>query len=349
MAGPYSKVKAESTLPRNKGKEARGDLALKRVISCMMVLFLLALGPSSALAKLAPGDFADIDGHWAENDITAVSNLGLMSGTGDNGQGYYIFAPGNTVNRAQLASVLQRTLGLDYGKLRLVKQPQASDYYRDVDNQAWYADAVMLCAINQVFDAADKFNPDREVTRIEAARAIYRSVNAKSLSIPMIEIMPSYHDMEGLSQEDTNALVFTSNTGLMKGDGQYWRPDDTITRAELARILCGLIQLIAVPEISNGQEHRLAPGNTVTLMLDGNPTTGYRWTASYNEEMVALVGKDYQTDTRSGNLVGQGGHDYWRFKALKAGTTEIKMTYARPWESVQPLKTFTLKVVVSDS
>ena len=81
-------------------------------------------------------------------------------------------------------------------------------------------------------------------------------------------------------------------------------------------------------------------------MLDSNPTTGYRWTASYDDKMLILTGKDYQ-QAGNGNLIGQGGKDIWRFKALQAGTTEIKMTYSRPWESVQPIKNFTLKVVIT--
>ncbi len=205
----------------------------------------------------------------------------------------------------------------------------------------------MFCAINQVFASGGNFYPEQEITRIEVARTIYRGVNAKGLNIPMIMLMPHYQDMQGLSQEDTNALVFVSNTGLMKGDSQYWRPNDKVTRAELAQVMHGLIKLIAVNQGHNGQEYSLAPGQTLNLMLDSNPTTGYRWTAFYDEEMLALVGKDYQTDNPSGDLVGAGGHDFWRFKALKAGTTEIRMTYARPWESVQPLKTFTLKLTVA--
>ncbi len=319
---------------------------MKRIIGCFLVLLLVALGASPALAEL-PGDFADIDGHWAEQDIAAVSNLGLITGIGDNDQGDNLFAPGASASRAQLASTLQRILELDYGKSPLPKQPVASDYYRDVDDSAWYAEAVMFCAINQVFASGGNFYPEQEITRIEVARTIYRGVNAKGLNIPMIMLMPHYQDMQGLSQEDTNALVFVSNTGLMKGDSQYWRPNDKVTRAELAQVMHGLIKLIAVNQGHNGQEYSLAPGQTLNLMLDSNPTTGYRWTAFYDEEMLALVGKDYQTDNPSGDLVGAGGHDFWRFKALKAGTTEIRMTYARPWESVQPLKTFTLKLTVA--
>lgn len=319
---------------------------MKRLISCGMILMLLVLGVSPALAKkMEPGDFTDVQGHWAQKDISVVCNLGFMNGMGANERGYKVFCPDNLVNQAQLALVLQNIFELDYGQNRLDKQPLASDYYQDVDSQAWYADAVTLCTLNQVFDAADNFYPEKAVTRIEAARAIYRCVNAKGLSIPMIMLMPDYRDMEGLSQEDTNALVFTSNTGLMKGDGQYWRPEDNIKRAELARIVNSLVQLLGVDESYDGQEYSLKAGNSFTLRLNSNPTTGYRWTASYDDKMLALIGNDYQQDG-NGNLVGQGGQDIWRFKALQAGTAEIKMTYSRPWESAAPIKTFTLKVII---
>ena len=222
---------------------------MKRFISCVMILMLLALSTAPALAKLkTPADFSDTQGHWAQKNISAVCNLGLMTGMGVNGQGHKVFSPDSLVNRAQLAVVLQKTFELDYGDNRFAKQPLASDYYQDVDNQVWYAEAVTLAAINEVFDANSNFYPQQAVTRIEVARAIHRCVNAKGLNIPMIMLMPYYRDMEGLPQEDTNALVFASNTSLMKGDGQYWRPHDNITRAELATVINGLVRLLGVDE-----------------------------------------------------------------------------------------------------
>jgi hypothetical protein len=240
---------------------------MKRLISCTMILMLLVLSAAPALAKqLTPGDFTDVQGHWAQKNISAVCNLGLMSGMGRNERGYKVFSPNSLVNRAQLAVVLQNTFELDYGEKRFVKQPLASDYYQDVDNQVWYAEAVTLAAINKVFDTNGNFYPQQAVTRIEVARAIHRCVNAKGLNIPMIMLMPYYRDMEGLSQEDTNALVFASNTSLMKGDGEYWRPHDNITRAELAVVLNGLVRLLGVDE-SDGQEYSLAPGNGLKVVI----------------------------------------------------------------------------------
>jgi len=129
-----------------------------------MILMLLALGAAPALAKLkTPGDFTDVQGHWAQKNIGAVCNLGLMSGMGVNGQGHKVFSPDSLVNRAQLAVVLQKTFELDYGDKRFVKQPLASDYYQDVDNQAWYAQAVTLAAISEIFDSNTNFYPQRRL------------------------------------------------------------------------------------------------------------------------------------------------------------------------------------------
>ena len=67
---------------------------MKRIICCFLVLLLVMLGASPALAQL-PGDFVDVQGHWAEKDIAVMSNLGLMSGIGEDGRENKVFAPGN--------------------------------------------------------------------------------------------------------------------------------------------------------------------------------------------------------------------------------------------------------------
>ena len=120
--------------------------------------------PATAAAQLTSADFSDISGLSAARDIEMVANLGVMIGTGTNGQGLRLFSPDENVTRAQLAVVLQRTFQLDYGQKRFFKQPQATDYYRDVDNQAWYADGLVMCAINNIFASADNFYPDRAVS-----------------------------------------------------------------------------------------------------------------------------------------------------------------------------------------
>jgi len=300
----------------------------------------------------AAPEYGDTQGQQAEPDIQLVSGLGLMNGTGSNDQGIEVFSPGNEVSRAQLACVLQRTFQLDYGKMKFIKAPQASDYYQDVNNDAWYASGLVMCAINKVFDSGSEFYPDRSVSRIELARGIMRSFNAKGINVPMIMMMPVYEDTDSLSQEDMNAMVFVNNTGIMKGDGQYFRPDKLVNRAELSEVLSGCISLMALDEGSNGMDYQIAVGQTFIISLNSNPTTGYCWNIwddkSFEEQNVLEnTGSVYRSQSdKSQGLVGRGGREYWQFKALHTGTIELKLGYARPWESVQPAQVFTLKVNV---
>ncbi len=90
-----------------------------------------------------------------------------------------------------------------------------------------------------------------------------------------------------------------------------------------------------------GTETYTDPGQTIStgvnqqfnIVLESNPTTGYSWQESYDDTMLELVAKTYEPgEGAQQGLVGAGGTEHFRFKALKAGETEITLTYKRPWE-----------------
>ena len=83
----------------------------------------------------------------------------------------------------------------------------------------------------------------------------------------------------------------------------------------------------------------------VFISLESNPTTGYSWVPVYNQDELALVDEDYQQDENSQGLVGAGGTQTFRFKALKSGQTQITMSYQRSWEP-SPIQTKVFNVDV---
>lgn len=319
---------------------------MKRLISFLLMISLICGYPAIAAAQTA-GSFTDIHGHWAEQEIQSCAQLGLMSGVGTNQAGGKLFSPDTMVTHAQLAVVMQQTFEIDFGEIRFIKQPLARDYFGDVENNAWYADALVMCAINKVFDSKTHFGPGLEISRIELAQAIYRSFNAKHISIPMILSMPVFNDTQNLNQEDTNAMVFVNNTGIMTGYNGSFRPAEPLKRSELACVLNRITMLMSMDE--NTQEIKLQPGKSCSLSLESNPTTGYSWqlTDQYDKQILSLTGDAYLSQSKP-NMVGQGGHQIYKFRTLRSGQTEVKLVYARPWESLQPLKTLTIKVVVAD-
>jgi predicted secreted protein len=103
-----------------------------------------------------------------------------------------------------------------------------------------------------------------------------------------------------------------------------------------------------ISENYNNKELKVTVGETFKISLDSNPTTGYDWTlADWDKSLLALADKGFINPNSSPTLVGQAGKSYWTFKALKAGKQQLQMSYARPWESVQPLKKYQVTVVIS--
>jgi predicted secreted protein len=46
-------------------------------------------------------------------------------------------------------------------------------------------------------------------------------------------------------------------------------------------------------------------------------------------------------------MVGVGGRDTFRFKAVSAGQMTFEFVYHRSWEHVEPSKTFSIRVAVN--
>jgi predicted secreted protein len=84
----------------------------------------------------------------------------------------------------------------------------------------------------------------------------------------------------------------------------------------------------------------------VLIALDSNPSTGYSWEEGYDETRLELIEETFEPgEYAKQGLVGAGGTELFRFKALKSGGAEIKMEYKRPWETeVLEQKVFTVDV-----
>ncbi len=328
----------------------------KYILSIIMICSVLMLLSSiSTSAAVAPDSFTDIQGHWAESAINEVIQKGLMQGMSVDDLGNRIFAPDEKVSRAQAAAVLVPAFHLDFGQVLFIRQPLASDYFDDVISDDWYAGALVVCAFNEVFPVQDRFfYPSRSITRLEMASAIQHCFLAKDIDVPMIMMMPVYDDTYSLTSEEQQTVAFISNTGIMKGSNALFRPHEPLSRAELAQILSSCSKAanrqVDVDENSDGMEYNTVVGQSFVLALPSNPSTGFKWDYSkpYDSSILLLLDSYYNPSNSNPQVVGGGGTDYWRFRALRAGTTEVSMVYSRPWESVQPLERFTIRVEVSE-
>jgi Predicted secreted protein len=100
-----------------------------------------------------------------------------------------------------------------------------------------------------------------------------------------------------------------------------------------------------ISEDMSGQTVTVKKGETFSIKLSGNPTTGYGWKlADFDANVLKQEGDPvYRPDSL---LTGSGGMYTYKFTAQGAGTTTLNFSYARSWESNPPYKTFTLTVEV---
>lgn len=82
----------------------------------------------------------------------------------------------------------------------------------------------------------------------------------------------------------------------------------------------------------SGKPIRVRKGQQFKIILESNPTTGYRWDLAQpvDEGRVRFMRNEYKA--RESDRIGGGGREIWTFTALETGTAKITMKYARPWE-----------------
>lgn len=93
---------------------------------------------------------------------------------------------------------------------------------------------------------------------------------------------------------------------------------------------------------------RLQLGQSLTVTLPSNPTTGYRWKLKDSAAAVlqARSPEVYSTPEQNG-MVGTAGSSTWRFQAAASGEGTLLLVYQQPWApEVVPVQTFECKVIV---
>jgi len=84
----------------------------------------------------------------------------------------------------------------------------------------------------------------------------------------------------------------------------------------------------------NGAKVTLKPGDVLNITLDSNPSTGYAWHVTQNDEKVLLqLGEPQFSFGNQTPMPGAGGAETFQFKALSKGATTLTLVYMRPWET----------------
>lgn len=115
-------------------------------------------------------------------------------------------------------------------------------------------------------------------------------------------------------------------------------------------ITFGFVSYSIAQEFSDpGRTIEVYAGQSFTLTLESNRTTGFQWrlSAPLKENIVRFVSDQYLV--KKARFAGGGGKEVWVFRAMGKGEAYINFAYARPWEkNVAPAKEVSFKVVVKE-
>ncbi|MBQ4365091.1 MAG: protease inhibitor I42 family protein [Clostridia bacterium] len=105
------------------------------------------------------------------------------------------------------------------------------------------------------------------------------------------------------------------------------------------------------PDVTVGNDGYAIIEHGVQFSFDANASTGYSWAQQTDGDSVVLEKEFYTSPKPEANgvaLAGQGGTQYYNYRAVKPGTTTITFTYQRPWENEPPIKTYVAIVIVAN-
>lgn len=204
-------------------------------LAATAVLSLSIAGQSFA----ATSSFTDLVNVTAKEKISALQEKGLVHGVSSDR-----FNPDATLTAAQGIQLIVNALDLNIDLIRFIKEPQATDYFAKADNAAWYADALIIAANNNI-GLPDDLDPNKTWTREEFTHQLILAIELHS-NLPMIKIIPvEIGDQAeltiGFDGSVQRALVL--KIAELDADGNF-NPKDEITRAEAAVLIYNALEYI---------------------------------------------------------------------------------------------------------
>jgi len=231
------------------------------ILLIVMVLVMAWLTSNTALADSTDpgGSFTDDDGAVSEGAIEAIAVEGLTLGC--NPPGNYLYCPGDSVTRGQMAAFLARALGLP---------APVTDHFSDDDS------SVFGNAINQLADAGitqgcnppsnTMFCPTRTMTRGEMAAFMSRAFDLPASSTDWFT-----DDNGHLFESAINRVAEARITvGCNPPSNTAFCPNQTMNRGQMAIFLTRALDFAPLrpPAPTRVPVLSITDGDTIQVRLD---------------------------------------------------------------------------------
>lgn len=172
--------------------------------------------------------FQDIKEDPERRAIELLKVEGIVSGVGND-----VFSPRGQLTVGNAVALIVKGMDLSLSHVQFIKEPLASDYFTNVKNDAWYAQAFVIAAVNGL-DIPRDIDPEAKATKEQFAHWLYNALTTKG-DYAWIKIFIIIAD-----EADINAEYMNSIQHMLIGkianldDNNSFHPKNPITRSEAA-------------------------------------------------------------------------------------------------------------------
>ena len=204
----------------------------QKLLSLALSVSLLSTSIISSSAFAAA--FQDTYGHWAQQDIQALSDQSIIGGYPDG-----TFHPEGLITRAEFSAILVKALGLQAGYSN-------GNSFRDVPGSHWAAPAIQAVQNQGLVSGypGNLFMPNKNITRAEAMAMLAKASQAPSPDATTANtLLGQYYDSHQVPNWGRPAVAETIQAGIFENRPNSpgaIEPNRMITRAEVAAMVANL-------------------------------------------------------------------------------------------------------------
>jgi hypothetical protein len=206
---------------------------MRRLVCTVVIGVALIMAFAAAPTALSAARLSDISGNWAEEQIIALVQQGVLGGYPDG-----TFRPNQTVTRAEFAKMAAKAFNLSETK----KLP-----FQDVKDH-WAAEAIGALYKADLMRGFDdqSFAPERSISRAEVTAVVMRFMGLDQLLAPNELDHLTFSDVEQ-THWAAGAIDAADRLDILPPyfSGRF-QPDAAATRAETAALLANTLRLRVV-------------------------------------------------------------------------------------------------------
>ena len=182
--------------------------------------------------------FNDVKNDPEQTAIEQLQQRGVINGVGQDQ-----FAPKGTLTVGNAVALIVSGMKLNIDNIQFIKEPKASDYFTNVKDDFWYAQAFIIASHNGL-DIPKDINPNAAVTREQYAHWLYNALETKG-DYAWIEMYVMLHDEDQVDDAYMTSIQHLLIAKIAKlDDNSDFRPKKPITRSEAAGMLYRTIEYV---------------------------------------------------------------------------------------------------------